>query len=714
MFLNKFYDRILLFLLVLLSYFQVAFFLHPLKFGAIAYHYPWRYKIVEAIRAGELPFWFWTQHLGQPIHADPQSGAWYPIVWIFSLFGKYTLYSFHTEFILHILIGGFGMQILFKNLNISKFSGLLMSLSYVLSGAFSDNVLTSWTISMAWIPWIFAATLLLVKNRRPVNMAYLALTLTMLITGGYPAFTIVIAYILTIYIGVVIFSEWIKKRVFPIRLTLSAFMVLIITIMTTMVVLVSVYQSTEYIGRTQPLTVDYASDGALNPKSFISLLLPFTTVAVGYGVIPEIDSYFTMANSYFGLIAILLVMVSPVVLAPKKMLPYFLLALVFVFFSMGDSTPVYNVFFHYLPGFNLFRYPNFVRPFFIIPLLILAGLALDKLSNFERFKSIMWIVFGLIVLFFSISLFTIFRFQPQFDFSSIYLFFRNMKFGEAILMQSIFQIILLIAFLGILMIKKSLFFKSRVIGSIIIIDLIISFQLNFMYTGYAQRISVKDAQNVINQVEKPIGLTQNKNVFENRFFDRDYYFDYGLNDYSGKVSYFGNISFKTNPFAKLLDNDYERFRAVTSNSLIHFSANILSERDNIGDSFANHPNSLILSSIDYHKYASLRKTDTLLFRLKLLESRPNSIECEIEAEETGFVTLLQNNYPGWKVLLNGKESELIVSNTTFLSVFAPKGKNRIKFYYSNSLVKTALISSLTTFLLLFVFISYTAFKVKRK
>jgi len=197
---NLFWDKYLYIIIALIGYFQISFFLFPLKFGAIYFHYPWRYQIVENIRHGLMPFWYYTQHMGIPIHADPQSGAWYPLVWFFSLFGKYSLYHFHIEFMLHIIIAGLGMQYLSKTLKISKFSGFIISIAYVFSGIFADNVLTSWTISMAWFPIIVASFISLIEKNNIKNILSFSLSLTMLITGGYPAFTIAyFIYYLYIY-----------------------------------------------------------------------------------------------------------------------------------------------------------------------------------------------------------------------------------------------------------------------------------------------------------------------------------------------------------------------------------------------------------------------------------------------------------------------------------------------------------------------------------
>ncbi|HOH84803.1 MAG TPA: hypothetical protein PLI16_09350, partial [Bacteroidales bacterium] len=114
--------KIYLFLLVIIivGYYHVALFIHPLKWDMIDQAYPYRYYIGECLRHGFFPYWLPYQQLGIPVCADPQSGVWYPITWIFGFFAGYILYSLSAEYMLHVFLAAAGFYMLGKNLGLSK------------------------------------------------------------------------------------------------------------------------------------------------------------------------------------------------------------------------------------------------------------------------------------------------------------------------------------------------------------------------------------------------------------------------------------------------------------------------------------------------------------------------------------------------------------------------------------------------------------------
>src|SRR5215207_8141655 len=95
---NRHYVHYLFLLsLCLLTFWPISLGLFSVKNDAIHYFLPFRYQISEAIRNGEWPFWSPYIYLGYPIAGDMQSGAWNPVVWFFSLLGRYDLTLFHVE-----------------------------------------------------------------------------------------------------------------------------------------------------------------------------------------------------------------------------------------------------------------------------------------------------------------------------------------------------------------------------------------------------------------------------------------------------------------------------------------------------------------------------------------------------------------------------------------------------------------------------------------
>ncbi len=84
------------FLLAFLLFPQIGLFQNVLKWDAIDCFLPWRLNVSDALNSGEWPWWSAFQHLGFPLHADPDTGALYPLVWLISLIYGYDLYALNA------------------------------------------------------------------------------------------------------------------------------------------------------------------------------------------------------------------------------------------------------------------------------------------------------------------------------------------------------------------------------------------------------------------------------------------------------------------------------------------------------------------------------------------------------------------------------------------------------------------------------------------
>jgi len=119
-----------LIIVLLAGYWQIGLMQHPPKYDLIDQMYPWRYYIGECLQNSALPLWNPYEILGYPIHADPQSGAWYPFVWIIGYVYGYDIYSLSWEFFVHIILAGVGMFLLGITLRFDKNIALIMAVSY--------------------------------------------------------------------------------------------------------------------------------------------------------------------------------------------------------------------------------------------------------------------------------------------------------------------------------------------------------------------------------------------------------------------------------------------------------------------------------------------------------------------------------------------------------------------------------------------------------
>ncbi|MBI3589597.1 MAG: YfhO family protein [Candidatus Liptonbacteria bacterium] len=60
---------------------------------------------------------------------------------------------------------------------------------------------------------------------------------------------------------------------------------------------------------------------------------------------------------------------------------------------------------------------------------------------------------------------------------------------------------------------------------------------------------------------------------------------------------------------------------------------------------------------------------------------PNRVTLETHAARDGLLVLAETNYPGWRVFVDGKESQIITAHTTFRGVRLSRGDHLIDFTY---------------------------------
>ncbi|MBL7942883.1 MAG: hypothetical protein JNM00_08960, partial [Flavobacteriales bacterium] len=288
-----------------LAYYQVFFFRHTLQWDAIDCFLAWRHAVVELIRDGQLPLWNANAYLGFPLFADPECGAWYPVLWIFSAFGNYDFYSLAAEWCLHTIIAGMGMHVLVKQLGASRSAAFIAGISFMCSGMYVSNAQNFiYLIGISWFPWVMAAVRNMFEKLSIKSALVASLTVYMMFSGSYPGITIIAFYALLVYVGYVVFyrrREWtdrLQRRRWLITVATFGFSSAILCAL----VLVPVAYAMPWITRTQGLGAEKILENPLSLKAMVSFVFPF---AVGDKQV-NWGSDFSMLNAYVGLFTLML------------------------------------------------------------------------------------------------------------------------------------------------------------------------------------------------------------------------------------------------------------------------------------------------------------------------------------------------------------------------------------------------------------------------
>lgn len=339
-------------------------------------YFTWRYHVVECLRSGHLPLWNAYNLAGYPLHADPQSGAWYLPLWLLAAFGRYNPMLNGIEFLLHIVVGAMGLYALVNFAVKNQSVALLCGIAYIGNGLFVGNAQHfTYVIAAAWLPWVLLYFVKLITAPNWQRLCGFVLFYWLFFTGGYTAFFIVSVYLLA---SIALYALIKKHTTWQTLFTYLPVAVILFTLLSAPL-LYSVYLYADKITRTNNgVQLAQVLFGHFRPKDLISLLVPQLSAArQNYGL-----ADLSMINAYAGLLVVPGVFMA---LLNFRAIPTYLKAtaiasLVFMLLSFGGLSPIplREWFFYVLPGFDLFRFPALFRLFFIVGLILLSAWGLQQ------------------------------------------------------------------------------------------------------------------------------------------------------------------------------------------------------------------------------------------------------------------------------------------------------------------------------------------------
>lgn len=457
---------------ILIAHFQLVLKIFYTKWDNLSAFFPYRYTSNHFWRLGELPLWDPYQNLGYPMHANPQGYVWYPLTQVFALFGEYSPYFMNLESTMHICIAALGVYFLFKGLKITNWASIIGSVSFGLSGFITGSShMIGFTIAAAWLPWILLFFLKCLYEDKFSNYLFLAILGMLQLTGSYIAFSIVLVYIL---VGIIFYKLRTKTIDKPKKTILRLLLIsLPVFLLLSAPFLYSIIDSLSYFSRASALIYDLKTFGRnFTFECFQSFLFPYINASkTGFS-----DVDVSLSSIYVG---VLIITSNFAYLfkskdSAKKILVS-VLAL-FVLLGLGIHTPVHQLFFKYVPGFNLFRHPYLFHLYSTLLIVYMGCKFLSTtthrhvvdLKNFIQFVILILVTISFIALFFA----DLSNYQEYFD-SVLSLQEKSPlnKYSHVVL-----QGVILIIIYGIIYTKKN--HLKKVILVFFIVEMTISVQLN--------------------------------------------------------------------------------------------------------------------------------------------------------------------------------------------------------------------------------------------
>jgi hypothetical protein len=676
-----------LFLLIIacIGYWQVAFFQQILKWDTIDQYYPWRMFVVQCLHNNILPLWNPYAQFGYPMHADPQSGVWYPVVWLFSLFGEYTLYSSQVEYMIHIIGGGMGMLLLIQACRIGERIAFFGACAYMFCGLFIGNAQhLTFIIAACWMPFIFWSFIKIIEQQRFIFTLLFSLFCFLLLSGGYPAFTISVFYILLLS-TIFIFIKRLKARQFQFSkmlfLNLSIAVVLILVLSSGL--LLSVYQSMPYLARADGLNYEVAAYGAFSPQSLLSLLFPLASAKNSQFFGTDIS----MSSIYMG--SFVLALFIHFLHTPKK--KYEILILVatvfFLLASFGSYTPVRRWLFDYIPMMNLFRFPSIFRLFVILGFIFLATVTASKLKNLNALAPIFISLALLNFLVFVLAGFTFNGWPFTSHYTTWFAFINNLTMEQSICLQAMTQCIIFVVFGFIVRSGLSSNNKWSLVLVVSLFDLMLAAQLNMPINvvdkndthEVAMQVNLNTIHDFPVPVLQPIKFNNDSGGYIAPFWRN-------LNLFKKQPAWDGYNSFQLKNYVRFVDDEPLRNEQLNNNWLF-FSDTVVFYADTINCSLNQFASVLYINQNDKSKVAIEKDSAN---SVNVLDFKPGRVQAVAQVNSAAAnLTLMQQYYPGWEIFVDDEPVVPIVSSYLFMTVKLSHGMHTLSYVYDNKAIRVA-------------------------
>lgn len=644
---------------IIIAYREVALFHYTMKWDIMDQFFSCRYFISECINHGIFPLWNPYINFGYPAYADPQSATFYPITWFISLLFGYNAYSIQGEYILHLAIAGLGMYKLLDSLSANKTAALIFGIAYPLTGIFVSNAQhLTWVISLAWMPWAISYFWLTVQKQKAAYALLCGLTLSLCLTGGYPAFIIFLAYFFAAY-G--LYALYMKKEkrsniILLMGLTVAVFVAL------SAGYLYSFTEGLAHISRGKPVTLADANSYPFSIFSFISLLFPFATAASKAPLHTDIS----MSNLYMGLLVFPFIATGFFVkdVRGKLWLPVSL-GLFMLLAAMGDVTPVRMILYKVVPGMNMFRHAGIFRTIADVCLVVAAGISFyGIISNDELYKKLKKVL----LLFIAGEALVVIAVMGYYMQQGTQLSFFNIvspsyirafntfgSVGAHVLLQGVMQISLLVIAIVLVLIPMGANVRMVLLGLLLIVDLGLAVNPNIPATIISERSTASlDASLQRMPKDFPVPL-----------LPVNQYSHFG--DTATMPMWYNVSMFRKQP----APNGFNSFRLSNMDALEEFDT---------------------LNAVTARHVAHIEDSTNGTAVVNIFQ--PGTISVTTNCSAPGKLILLQNFYPGWNCTVNNKQEPIARVWYAFMEVDVPAGAATVKFTFNKPAAAYLFISEI--------------------
>ncbi|MBI2472842.1 MAG: YfhO family protein [Planctomycetes bacterium] len=357
---------------------------------------PWRNFARESIRNGVMPLWNPYSSLGQPFIAFPQTAVFYPLNLMFYTLPIIT--ALRWFIVLHIFLAGVFMYILMRHWNVVRIAAFVSAIVFMFNGMIISRLEFLTIIStIVWVPLLFYLLDSAIEKRSLWYGCITGITMSIQILAGHSQTFYYVYLSLGLYwIAMIMLNAFATKDIKSILKPLFILpLATIVAVTLSMIQLLPALELTGLSFRAENFNPQM-QDASLHPFHLFTFLIPYLFGIPGYmNVFWGITlAEFWMGSFYVGIFSLILSFLAMIVsffhkrckmlnayscnngcANNFKLTAFFsALTILLILLASGIYTPVYSVFYAYIPFFDKFRWPSRIMEMAVFSLTIVAGI----------------------------------------------------------------------------------------------------------------------------------------------------------------------------------------------------------------------------------------------------------------------------------------------------------------------------------------------------
>jgi len=342
-------------------------------------YYYWRAFGFSALLRGEAPLWNPYIFSGTPYIAGIQSAIFYPLNVLHLIFD--IAFAINLGIALHCFLASFFTYIYARYLGLAPVPACLSALTFAYGAPYFFHIYAghlSNLATMIWLPLLLLGVEAFLRHRG-IKFALLgALPLALQVFAGHPqylfysALAAALYFVLSLAVSRDLRCGW---RVY------CGFAVIVLTGLSLAAVQLLPALELARNSVRETLSYEWVSAFSLPPEYLVTLIVPDF-----FGNIVKTPywgkNYLWEMSVFLGIVPLATAVVAIVCDRSRPVIVFSLVALLALLLAFGKYTPLFSLFYNYVPGFNLFRGVAKFLFVFSFACAILAGFGLAKIVAF--------------------------------------------------------------------------------------------------------------------------------------------------------------------------------------------------------------------------------------------------------------------------------------------------------------------------------------------